>query len=50
MYYVFTKPLAVPKGARLEMMSHFDNSVNTKLNPDPTVEVPQGEQATEEMQ
>jgi hypothetical protein len=49
-YYIFAKPLAVPKGARLEATAHFDNSPNNKFNPDPTVTVRWGEQTWQEMQ
>jgi hypothetical protein len=49
-YYVFTKPLSVPKGARLEAKAHYDNSANNRFNPDPKVEVHWGEQTWEEMQ
>jgi hypothetical protein len=49
-YYVFAKPLAVPKGARLEAKAHYDNSANNKFNPDPKIEVHWGEQTWQEMQ
>lgn len=49
-YYVFAKPLALPKGTRLEATAHYDNSVNNPWNPDPTVEVRWGEQTWQEMQ
>lgn len=49
-YYTFAKPLAVPKGARLEAVAHYDNSVNNTSNPDPTVAVHWGEQTWQEMQ
>jgi hypothetical protein len=49
-YYIFTKPLAVPKGSRIEAVAHYDNSANNKFNPDPTVEVHWGEQTWQEMQ
>jgi hypothetical protein len=49
-YYVFTKPLAAPKGSRLEAFAHYDNSTENKWNPDPTIEVHWGEQTWEEMQ
>ncbi|HEV2688770.1 MAG TPA: thiol-disulfide isomerase [Bryobacteraceae bacterium] len=49
-YYVFTTPLAAPKGSRLEATAHYDNSVNNKSNPDPKVEVRWGAQTWEEMQ
>ena len=49
-YYVFAMPHAVPKGARLEAVAHFDNSPANKANPNPAVEVHWGEQTSDEMQ
>ena len=49
-YYIFTKPLAAPKGSRIEAVAHYDNSANNKWNPDPTVEVHWGQQTWQEMQ
>jgi Copper type II ascorbate-dependent monooxygenase, C-terminal domain len=49
-YYIFTSPLVAPKGSRLEATAHYDNSVNNKWNPDPTVDVRWGEQTWQEMQ
>ena len=49
-YYVFTKPLAAPKGSRLEATAHYDNSEANRWNPDPKVEVHWGEQTWQEMQ
>lgn len=49
-WYVFTTPLAAPKGSRLEATAHYDNSVNNKYNPDPKVEVRWGDQTWNEMQ
>jgi Copper type II ascorbate-dependent monooxygenase, C-terminal domain len=49
-YYIFTKPLAVPKGARLEATAHYDNSSNNKWNPDAKIDVRWGEQTWQEMQ
>ncbi len=49
-YYVFTTPLAAPKGSRLQAFAHYDNSAENKWNPDPTIEVHWGEQTWEEMQ
>ena len=49
-YYVFTDPLAAPKGSRLEAFAHYDNSAENKWNPDPSVEVHWGEQTWQEMQ
>jgi Copper type II ascorbate-dependent monooxygenase, C-terminal domain len=49
-YYVFAKPLAVPKGTRLEATAHYDNSEANKWNPNPKVAVRWGPQTWEEMQ
>ena len=49
-YYVFTKPLAVPKGSRLEAAAHYDNSEANRWNPDPKMDVHWGEQTWQEMQ
>ena len=49
-YYIFTTPLAVPKGSKLEAVAHYDNSANNASNPDPTKEVHWGEQTWDEMQ
>ena len=49
-YYLFTKPLPVPKGSRLEATAHYDNSTANKWNPDPKVAVRWGPQTWEEMQ
>lgn len=49
-YYVFTKPLAAPKGSRLEATAHYDNSEANRWNPDSKVEVHWGEQTWQEMQ
>jgi hypothetical protein len=47
--YQLQSPIALPKGARIECVAHFDNSPNNKFNPDPTKEVKWGEQTWEEM-
>jgi hypothetical protein len=49
-YYMFTNPIAVPKGARLEAIARYDNSTANRSNPDPQDEVRWGEQTWEEMQ
>lgn len=49
-YYTFIKPLALPKGARIEAIAHYDNSANNPANPDPKVAVRWGEQTWQEMQ
>jgi hypothetical protein len=49
MAYEAAQPIAVPKGAKLEVTAHFDNSANNRLNPDPTRDVWWGDQTWEEM-
>jgi hypothetical protein len=49
-YYIFEKPLAAPKGSRLEAVAHYDNSANNKNNPDPSIAVRWGQQTWQEMQ
>ncbi|MEW6128468.1 MAG: cytochrome c [Acidobacteriota bacterium] len=49
-YYMFAKPLAAPKGARLEATAHYDNSTANLFNPDPRATVRWGDQTWEEMQ
>jgi hypothetical protein len=48
-YYYPEKPLAMPKGTRLDVTAHFDNSTNNKMNPDPSKTVRFGEQTWDEM-
>jgi hypothetical protein len=47
--YSLAKPIALPKGTRIECIAHFDNSANNKLNPNPSIEVGWGDQSREEM-
>jgi hypothetical protein len=47
--YQFAKPIPLPKGTRLIGISHFDNSINNKFNPDPTKTVVWGPQNWDEM-
>lgn len=47
--YVLDKPIALPKGTKLDCVAHFDNSTKNKFNPDPTKEVRWGDQTWEEM-
>jgi hypothetical protein len=49
-YYIFSKPLTVTKGSRIEATAHYDNSTGNPSNPDPTKEVHWGEQTWQEMQ
>ena len=47
--YWLAEPLVLPKGSKLHVGAHFDNSVANKANPDPTATVRWGDQTWEEM-
>ncbi len=47
--YWLAQPLALPKGSKLHVAAHFDNSAANKANPDPTATVRWGDQTWEEM-
>jgi hypothetical protein len=47
--YELAKPALLPKGTRLEMTAHYDNSENNPFNPNPNIEVRYGPQSTDEM-
>ncbi len=47
--YELAKPKLLPKGTRLEVIAHFDNSTGNKFNPDPAKDVRWGDQTWEEM-
>jgi hypothetical protein len=48
--YQYAKPVALPKGTRIEMEYVYDNSENNPRNPaHPPVRVKWGEQTTDEM-
>jgi hypothetical protein len=48
--YEFEQEVALPKGTRVEMAAHFDNSAKNPRNPSkPPLEVRWGEQTTDEM-
>ncbi len=48
-YYELEKPMTLPAGTRIDCTAHFDNSARNKYNPDPSKEVPWGDQTWEEM-
>jgi len=48
-YYYPKTPLFVPKGTKIEVVAHFDNSTRNPRNPDPAREVKFGEQTWDEM-
>jgi hypothetical protein len=47
--YELAEPLPLPKGTRLETVSHYDNSAGNKFNPDPNARVTFGLQSDNEM-
>jgi mono/diheme cytochrome c family protein len=48
--YDLAEPIAIPKGTRIDMFAHFDNSAANPTNPsNPPVNVGWGEQTTDEM-
>jgi hypothetical protein len=47
--YRAAKAIFIPKGTRLEIVAHYDNSRNNPLNPDPTKAVRWGSQSETEM-
>jgi hypothetical protein len=47
--YFFKEEVAVPKGSRLEIVAHHDNSLKNKFNPDPAATVRWGDQTWDEM-
>jgi hypothetical protein len=49
MGYQFAEPIALPKGSKLQLISHFDNSPANRFNPDPTKKIVWGPQNWDEM-
>jgi hypothetical protein len=47
--YELATPKTLPKGTRIEVIAHYDNSSANKFNPDPTKDVRWGDQTWEEM-
>ena len=47
--YRLETPVVAPKGSRLEVTAHFDNSANNPFNPNPDTDVWWGDQTFEEM-
>jgi hypothetical protein len=47
--YQLKKPLAIPKGTKIVVTGHFDNSSKNKYNPDPTQAVRFGEPTYDDM-
>jgi hypothetical protein len=49
MGYQYAEPVLLPKGSKLQMISHFNNSPGNKFNPDPSKKVVWGPQNWDEM-
>lgn len=47
--YYLDKPMQLPKGTRVEVTAHWDNSANNPYNPDPKATVKWGNQSWDEM-
>jgi hypothetical protein len=47
--YWLAEPLTFPKGTKLHVAAHFDNSAANRANPDPKATVRWGDQTWEEM-
>jgi hypothetical protein len=47
--YRFDKPLLIPKGSKLIVTAHYDNSARNKFNPDPSKTVRWGDPTYDEM-
>jgi hypothetical protein len=49
MGYQFAEPVPLPKGSKLLLISHFDNSTANRFNPDPSTKVVWGPQNWDEI-
>ena len=47
--YIFKTPKLLPKGSKVTVTAHFDNTAKNKFNPDPSQEVRYGEPTYDEM-
>jgi mono/diheme cytochrome c family protein len=47
--YEVAEPIKIPKGSKLLIVAHYDNSPNNRFNPDPSRTVYQGNMTWEEM-
>ena len=47
--YYEDKPIPIPKGTRIELDAHWDNSANNRYNPDPAATIHWGDQTWDEM-
>ena len=49
LFYYPQKPVPLPAGTRLDIVAHYDNSANNRINPNPDVAVGFGTQTNDEM-
>jgi hypothetical protein len=49
MGYQYAEPVTLPKGSKLQLITHFDNSAANRFNPDPATKVVWGPQNWDEM-
>lgn len=49
MGYQYAEPVALPKGSKLQFITHFDNSPGNRFNPDPAKKIVWGPQNWDEM-
>jgi hypothetical protein len=49
MGYQYAEPISLPKGSKLQLVTHFDNSSSNRFNPDPSTKVVWGPQNWDEM-
>jgi hypothetical protein len=49
MGYQYAEPIELPKGSKLQLITHFDNSTANRFNPDPAKKVVWGPQNWDEM-
>jgi hypothetical protein len=47
--YFESKPKQLPKGTRIDLAAHWDNSAANRMNPDPKATVRWGDQSWDEM-
>jgi hypothetical protein len=47
--YYLQNPIHLPKGSKVQVIAHYDNSANNPNNPDPSQQVHWGERSTDEM-
>jgi hypothetical protein len=49
LFYYPTAPISIPRGTRIDVVAHYDNSVGNRANPDPSRTITYGETTDDEM-